>query len=514
MRTSLIILIIIAAQQVSVFAQRFQTSHQTNYTLDFTTYLSGVNYAYLIVPDNQIKFLTENPTSINSQAISGILDYLKDMGFAYVSWGSATSQISVSSICDVVLVYPSWAYSNSTCTNIKLTFTSCNLDVFEFSADENIFVSSNVNVRTAFYKICGKMYGLRNIYNISQRLRLPKEMTKWNEQKLKDHFRQSGADPIEGIYESATGGPSTAKYKLGVLKSEHGYMLIYLAGALNHEDWTEGEIKAKLSETATQNLFKTNWKMSDKRENNNAYISFEIGLMNLITQDQEKQTYLKLFPTASDDFSKRNYAPSSGTAFAITSTGLIATNYHVVKDANRISVRGVNGDFSKLFKGKIQIEDKKNDLALIQIVDSSFSSLGDVPFSIQYKSIDVGSSVFTMGYPLKAVMGDEIKLTNGIISSKSGYQGDVTSYQISVPLQPGNSGGPLFDLNGNLVGIVNAKLTIGENVSYAIKASYLKNLLELLPSSHKFHTINSLAGKPFIEQVKQLTKFVYIIEVD
>lgn len=111
-------------------------------------------------------------------------------------------------------------------------------------------------------------------------------------------------------------------------------------------------------------------------------------------------------------------------------------------------------------------------------------------------------------------MGDEIKLTNGIISSKSGFQGDVTSYQISVPLQPGNSGGPLFDANGNLVGVVNARLTIGENVSYAIKASYLTNLLDLIATPPKLQTINSLAGKQLTEQVKILNKFVYIIEVN
>jgi S1-C subfamily serine protease len=111
-------------------------------------------------------------------------------------------------------------------------------------------------------------------------------------------------------------------------------------------------------------------------------------------------------------------------------------------------------------------------------------------------------------------MGDEIKLTNGIISSRSGYQGDVTSYQISVPLQPGNSGGPLFDYNGNIVGIVNAKLTIGENVSYAIKSSYLLNLVEILQDKILLPTNNTLIGKTLSTQVKSLNKFVYIIEIN
>jgi S1-C subfamily serine protease len=140
--------------------------------------------------------------------------------------------------------------------------------------------------------------------------------------------------------------------------------------------------------------------------------------------------------------------------------------------------------------------------------------LGNIPYTINPKSSDVGSSVFVLGYPLKALMGDEIKLTNGIISSKSGFQGDITTYQISVPLQPGNSGGPLFDSNGNLIGIVNAKLIVGENVSYAIKSPYLMNLIDLLPTPPKLPTINLLVGKQLTDQVKLINKFVYIIEIN
>jgi hypothetical protein len=154
----------------------------------------------------------------------------------------------------------------------------------------------------------------------------------------------------------------------------------------------------------------------------------------------------------------------SGTAFAITSNGLIVTNSHVINGSTKINVKGVNGDFSKSYPANLLIEDKNNDLAILKIADSSYALLDSIPFDITSKSIDVGSNVYALGYPLKAVMGNEIKLTNGIISSNSGFKGDVTTYQITVPLQPGNSGGPLFDSNGDLVGVVNSKLDVGENV--------------------------------------------------
>ena len=111
-------------------------------------------------------------------------------------------------------------------------------------------------------------------------------------------------------------------------------------------------------------------------------------------------------------------------------------------------------------------------------------------------------------------MGDEVKLTNGIISAKSGFQGDITTYQISAPVQPGNSGGPLFDNKGNLIGIINAKHLGTENVSYAIKVAYLLNLIETMPTTPKLQTINSLTNKSLAEQVKIIKNYTYIIEVN
>jgi S1-C subfamily serine protease len=114
---------------------------------------------------------------------------------------------------------------------------------------------------------------------------------------------------------------------------------------------------------------------------------------------------------------------------------------------------------------------------------------------------------------MRSVLGDEIKLTDGIVSSKTGFKGDVTAYQITVPLQPGNSGGPLFSSSGAVVGIVNAKFQDGENVSYAIKANYLRNLFDLLSEAPVFPVAKSMAGLSLTEQSKILRDFVYTIEV-
>jgi S1-C subfamily serine protease len=194
--------------------------------------------------------------------------------------------------------------------------------------------------------------------------------------------------------------------------------------------------------------------------------------------------------------------------------GIIVTNYHVIDGAKSIKIRGVNSDFNKSYKAKVLVSDKNNDLALIQIDDFGFTSLGSIPYTIKTGLAGVGENIFVLGYPLRATMGDEIKLTNGIVSSRTGFQGDITSYQISAPVQPGNSGGPLFDSQGYLIGIINAKHGGAENASYAVKSSYLTNLIDLLPSPPKLQTVNSLTGKTLTQQVVIAKKYVYIIETE
>ena len=108
-------------------------------------------------------------------------------------------------------------------------------------------------------------------------------------------------------------------------------------------------------------------------------------------------------------------------------------------------------------------------------------------------------------------MGEEIKLTTGVISSKTGFFFFLSLYQISAPIQPGNSGGPLFDSKGNVIGIVSARHTGAENVGYAIKTSFLKNLIESSLSTNIFPQTNKMAGQNLIGKVKMAKNYVYYI---
>lgn len=348
-------------------------------------------------------------------------------------------------------------------------------------------------------------YGFRN-YTINNP---PVGRTNHSEYSVKQNIN-SNNDGICGIYE----GFDEQGYKLGVIKENGTYKLIYLGSKEVMSWWTIGDLKAILTPSATPGFFKANWYMANKELNSDAYVMFNGGSLETVVSN-EKTGYLKMYPTSSNNTissSPDNSAAEwSGSGFALKN-GYIATNYHVVENSSSIWVRGIKGDFSQKYKAEIVASDKFNDLSIIKITDSKFTGFGSIPYSISTTMAEVGEDIFVLGYPLTSTMGDEIKLTTGVISSRTGFQGDVSLYQISAPIQPGNSGGPLFDSKGNVIGIVSAKHAGAENVGYAIKASYLRNLMEsglsinILPSSN---TVSSLS---LSNKVKSEKNFVFFIE--
>lgn len=199
----------------------------------------------------------------------------------------------------------------------------------------------------------------------------------------------------------------------------------------------------------------------------------------------------------------------TGTGFALNNN-YIVTNYHVVDGAKTISIQGINGDFNHKYQAEVVATDNHNDLAIIKVKGINIPS-ASIPYAVKTATSEVGEEVFVLGYPLTSTMGEEIKLTTGVISSKTGFQGDVSIYQISAPIQPGNSGGPLFDSKGNVVGIVSAKHKGAENVGYAIKTSYLRNLMESAISTNILPQANKMAGQNLSGKVKMAKKCVYYI---
>lgn len=173
---------------------------------------------------------------------------------------------------------------------------------------------------------------------------------------------------------------------------------------------------------------------------------------------------------------------SSGSAFFISADGYLVTNEHVVKDAAQIRLVTSGGGIS----AKVVKVDAANDLALLK-AEGKFSPL---PIASS-RSVKLGATVATVGFPNIGLQGFAPKLAKGEIASLSGAGDDARYFQISVPVQPGNSGGALVDERGNVVGVVSAKLSasaalassgaLPENVNYAVKSSFLLGFLESVP---------------------------------
>jgi len=153
---------------------------------------------------------------------------------------------------------------------------------------------------------------------------------------------------------------------------------------------------------------------------------------------------------------------SSGTGIFIDNKTIL-TNYHVVKSYNKLTIEFQN----KLINGKIIKFDEILDLALVKIDDSIILNKQHLNFA-NY-NVEIGKTTFASGYPLVNTMGKELKITSGIISSTKGFNDDNRYMQTTSPIDPGNSGGPLIDEYGNIIGIISAKHSYGTNVGYALK---------------------------------------------
>ena len=176
-----------------------------------------------------------------------------------------------------------------------------------------------------------------------------------------------------------------------------------------------------------------------------------------------------------------NKTISFGSGFMI-SPGLVVTNYHVIAGKNNFTIIDEKG---KKYNATLSVADKVNDLAILIPDKQQTLPLG---LPIAYQMANIGTQIFTIGYPHPSIMGGRPKITDGIISSVSGIQDDPRNYQITVPLQSGNSGGPVLNMNGEVIGVAVAKLNaaylyqktgdLPENVNYAVKSQYLRPLIE------------------------------------
>ncbi len=213
----------------------------------------------------------------------------------------------------------------------------------------------------------------------------------------------------------------------------------------------------------------------------------------------------------------------TGSGFIIHNDGFIVTNYHIIEGTENIDIYLPSKDAQ--YKAKVFIKDINNDIALLKIDDTKFTKdIKNIPFGLGNSSdIKVGQEVFTIGFPMGDILGKSAKLSTGVVNSIMGILDDPTLIQISNPIQPGNSGGALFNSNGDVIGIVIASLNakyfyesadiIPQNVNFAIKVDYLKNLISMLPDGEDILNKKSqISNLPLETQFEKIKPFVVNIK--
>lgn len=339
---------------------------------------------------------------------------------------------------------------------------------------------------------------------------------KWTEDSVKTYVKGRKISPIEGIYKNYSNDGNA--YSIGILKYNDKFYGIILNS--DNELWKTGDTKIILSHIDGSAYDAEYYDLNHQKLNAIAGIKENRVLEFSAPYKGEVMnfSFIKIFPPSSEktisSVPSIEQCKATGSG-VLVSDNIIITNYHVVEDAQKVeAIINING-IPETFGARVLCSDKTNDLAIVCVKDDKFKSMGEAPFHISPNAIDVGTSVFAMGFPLTNFLGDEVKITDGIISSKSGYEGDIVTYQISVPIQPGNSGGPLFDKNGNLVGITSAGIdkSVAENVGYAIKTPYVMNIIDSAPISIRIPQGKELPKDNLPELIKILKPYVVYLKI-
>lgn len=203
------------------------------------------------------------------------------------------------------------------------------------------------------------------------------------------------------------------------------------------------------------------------------------------------------------------HAPANmeGSAFALNNQGYVITSLHMINGSDSVFIE--NKTFERAV-AKVVFTDAKLDLAVLRIENKELFKNWQIPYSFADKSTDIGEKVFTLGYPRKDMVYGE-----GSLSSSSGYFNDTSMYQISIPVNPGNSGGPLLDEYGNVIGVIRGKITNAEATGFAIKSKQIiKALRAMSGDSITVSTKRQMPkGIKRTEQIKRINPYVFNVLV-
>ena len=204
----------------------------------------------------------------------------------------------------------------------------------------------------------------------------------------------------------------------------------------------------------------------------------------------------------------------SGSGFFVSTDGYFLTNYHVVEDAKKVELETAT---TGRIAAKVAKIDPVNDLALLK-AEGSFR-----PVRFQYTpKVSLGDRIVVMGFPAPDLQGVEVKATQGSVSGENGMKDFVGVFQMDATIQPGNSGGPVANANGEVVGVAVSSVDavkvaisggyVPQNVNYAVKSAYAIAFLNSTDCAGKFLQARGSASnmEEAIEQLRESTALVRV----
>jgi S1-C subfamily serine protease len=174
-------------------------------------------------------------------------------------------------------------------------------------------------------------------------------------------------------------------------------------------------------------------------------------------------------------YSQSDELTGTGTGFFVSDNGLIVTCAHVVEDSTKVTVKLNNNEY----QAEILKKDSSSDIAVLKI---NYRNTHHFKLA-NFNTANLGDAIWVLGFPLSEILGSDIRLTNGTVSSKSGINSDQVYFQHSAPIQPGNSGGPIINNRFEVIGVAAAKLndmfmldsigSVPQNVNFGVKSNYI-----------------------------------------
>lgn len=308
-------------------------------------------------------------------------------------------------------------------------------------------------------------------------------------------FKGRDLDTIEGVWYSTKWHNEFAivKNTYGVAGYQYLGLVIHDANCGNKG----GDISGLIMNTSSEKLYvgKTSacfkhplFGIVGRGMNATNYVILDSNIIRAYSQDQDlgSDIYIRLYPSAGDikKIQEKEMA-ATGSGFFITDS-IILTNNHVISGFTKIQVVFAE---SEQAEATVIARDEQNDLALLKV--TGFKDVKPLVIGSSREQVE-GTKVYTVGFPMPEQLGTQPKLGEGIINSTSGHQNDLRMFQISIPVQPGNSGGPLLNNKGQVVGVVTSGMglkflyktgVLPQNVNYAMKSSNIISLVANTPDA-------------------------------